>query len=86
MLRSLIAMRRWLRLYLRLFRDPRTPRISKLLLGAALVYLVNPFDLTLDAIPLLGQLDDALIVPALVFLALKLTPADIVQDYRRSQP
>ena len=49
-------------LFKRLLADPRVPRRWKLWSGFALVYLAMPFDLVPDFIPVLGQLDDAIIV------------------------
>jgi uncharacterized membrane protein YkvA (DUF1232 family) len=49
-------------LYKRLLGDARVPRRAKLLLGLSIGYLALPFDLIPDFIPVLGQLDDALIV------------------------
>ncbi len=57
--------------------DARTPLPAKIVLGAAIGYLLLPFDLIPDFIPVLGQLDDVLIVPGLVWLAL------LVEDARR---
>jgi uncharacterized membrane protein YkvA (DUF1232 family) len=53
-------------LFKRLLRDPRVPRRAKVALALVVPYLVMPFDLIPDFIPVLGQLDDALLV-ALVF-------------------
>lgn len=57
------AVRHGIGLTFALLRDPRVPTPDKLAAGAALVYLVSPFDLIVDWFPVLGQLDDlALIV------------------------
>lgn len=68
--------------YRLVLRDPRTPWYAKAVLGLAVGYLVLPIDLIPDPIPVLGQLDDLLIVPGLVWLALKLIPAEVVADCR----
>jgi len=48
-------------LFKRLLGDPRVPRRQKLLLAALVGYMAMPFDLVLDAIPVIGELDDALL-------------------------
>lgn len=63
-------------------KDPRTPRVSKWLLGAALAYLASPVDLIPDFIPVLGQLDDLVIVPCLVWLATRFIPRGIIAECR----
>jgi len=68
--------------YRAIARDPRTPRAAKLLLGAALGYLLLPFDLIPDFLPVIGHLDDAIIVPGLVWLALRRVPKDVVDEHR----
>ncbi len=68
--------------YRALFTHPRSPRISRWLLGGAIAYLVSPIDLIPDFIPVLGQLDDLLIVPGLVFSALAFIPADVKAECR----
>jgi len=62
---------------------PQTPLFAKILLGLAVAYLLLPFDLIPDFIPVLGQLDDVLIVPGLIYLALKMIPDDVVAECRQ---
>lgn len=50
------------RLALRLLRDPRTPIVPKLILGAAIVYVLSPIDLIPDIFPILGQMDDLAVI------------------------
>lgn len=73
---------RELNIYQRVLRDERTPVAAKLLLGLAIGYLCMPFDLIPDFIPVIGNLDDAIIVPALVFAAVRLVPTEIVAEHR----
>ncbi|MCX7003518.1 MAG: DUF1232 domain-containing protein [bacterium] len=51
-------------------------------MAGALAYLVSPIDLIPDFIPVLGQLDDLLIVPLLIYAALACIPADVKADCR----
>lgn len=74
--------RREVEVYRRVLRDPRTPVSAKIVLGLAVGYLMMPFDLIPDFIPVLGQLDDVLIVPGLVILALKLLPPELLDEHR----
>ena len=76
------TIKRELMVYQLVLRDSRTPWYAKTLLGLAVGYLLLPFDLIPDFIPVLGQLDDILIVPGLVWLALKFTPSEIIADCR----
>ena len=74
--------KRELKVYQLLLKDSRTPKVAKLLLWVALAYALSPIDLIPDFIPVLGFLDDIIIVPGLVLLAVKLVPADVVRDCR----
>lgn len=64
-------------------KDSRTPRVSRIFLGLAIGYLLLPFDIIPDFIPVLGQLDDLIIVPGLVIFALKFIPQDVVDSCRQ---
>ena len=58
----------------KLFKHPQTPRAAKLVAIAVLAYAVSPIDLIPDFIPVLGQLDELILLPLGVALAVKLTP------------
>lgn len=64
--------------------DRRTPISAKLLAAITLGYLLSPIDLIPDFIPVLGLLDDLLIVPLLLSLTFKLIPAAVLEDIRQS--
>lgn len=66
--------------YQRLQKHPQTPKLAKALLWLAIAYVLMPFDLIPDFIPVIGQLDELVIIPFLLYAALKLTPADIVAE------
>ena len=75
-------LRREIRVYQQVLRDPRTPHLSKALLWLAVGYTLLPFDLLPDFIPLVGHLDDLVIVPALVILAMRLVPGEVFEEAR----
>jgi uncharacterized membrane protein YkvA (DUF1232 family) len=58
----------------KLFRHPQTPRVVKVVAFLVIAYAVSPIDLIPDFIPVLGQLDDLVLVPLGIALAVKLTP------------
>lgn len=64
-------------------RSGKIPLRTKLLGGLTLGYLVSPIDLIPDFIPILGQLDDAIILPLLVALTLRSVPKPLVRDCAR---
>lgn len=66
-----------------LSRDARTPRAAKIAAMVTLAYALSPIDLIPDFIPVIGFLDDVLLVPLGVLLTLKLTPAELLTDCRQ---
>jgi len=68
----------------RLFRDRRVPLAAKLVLPLLLLYVLTPFDIVPDFIPVLGQLDDLLIVGLGLALFLRLCPPQVVAEHMRS--
>lgn len=64
-------------------RDPRTPWHAKAIIGCVLAYALSPIDLIPDFIPVLGYLDDLLLLPLGIYLALKLIPEEVLIDARR---
>ena len=64
-------------------RDPRTPLMAKLLAGAVAAYAFSPIDLIPDFIPVLGLIDDFLIVPAGAWLALRMIAAPLLAEFRK---
>ena len=65
-----------------LMTHAETPRLSRWLLGGALAYLLSPIDLIPDWIPILGQLDDLLIVSVLIYAALTIIPSSVKKECR----
>jgi uncharacterized membrane protein YkvA (DUF1232 family) len=64
------------------YRDKRTPLTAKILIGITVGYLLSPIDLIPDFIPILGLLDDFIIVPVLIALSIKLIPPTVLNDAR----
>lgn len=63
-------------------RDPRTPLAAKIAAGAVAAYALSPIDLIPDFVPVLGYLDDLLIVPLGIMLAVRLVPPVLMADFR----
>ena len=63
-------------------RHPRTPFVAKAIAVAVVAYAFSPIDLIPDFIPVIGLLDDLLLLPIGVWLVLKLVPADVMAECR----
>lgn len=64
------------------YRDPRVPWYAKVWLFLVAAYAFSPIDLIPDPIPILGQLDDLVLVPLGVAIAIRLVPAPVLAEYR----
>lgn len=64
-------------------RDTRTPWYAKAVAAAVVAYALSPIDLIPDVIPVLGHLDDFVLVPLGLWLAIRLVPPDVLADCRR---
>ncbi len=62
--------------------DARTPWLARLLLCLAIGYLLLPFDLIPDFIPFIGHVDDLILVTALIILAVRMIPPEVMEDCR----
>ena len=65
------------------FRDKRCPWYAKVWIGFVIGYAVSPIDLIPDFIPVLGQIDDLIIVPAGIAVALKMIPKGVMDECRQ---
>ena len=63
-------------------RDPRTPWAARLLVLAVVAYAVSPIDLIPDFIPVIGFLDELLLLPLALMLAIRLVPPDVIAEAR----
>jgi uncharacterized membrane protein YkvA (DUF1232 family) len=63
-------------------RHPGVPRISKFIIAGVVAYLLSPIDLIPDFIPVLGVLDDIILLPLGVALAIRTIPADVWRECR----
>ena len=74
-----LSLRAKLALVWRMFRDPGVPAAAKAVLPLLVAYLAMPFDLIPDFIPVLGQLDDLVIIAGGLALFLWLTPRAVIE-------
>ena len=64
-------------------KDKKTPWYAKVIAALTVAYALSPIDLIPDFIPVLGYLDDLIILPSLVALTVKFIPKDVFDEYRR---
>ena len=64
-------------------KHKQTPLAAKILAAIAIAYALSPIDLIPDFIPVIGLLDDVILVPVLITLAVKLIPADVFAECRK---
>jgi uncharacterized membrane protein YkvA (DUF1232 family) len=64
------------------YRDPRTPWAARIAAACVVAYALSPIDLIPDFVPVLGYLDDLVLIPLGVMLALRLIPPEVMADCR----
>lgn len=64
-------------------KDKGTPILAKVFAGITVVYALSPIDLVPDFIPVLGYLDDVILLPLLVTLTIKFIPKDVLERNRK---
>jgi uncharacterized membrane protein YkvA (DUF1232 family) len=64
------------------YRHAGTPWFAKVLAAFVVAYALSPIDLIPDFIPILGYLDDALLLPGLIWLNIRLIPQDVLEECR----
>lgn len=65
-------------------KDKETPLLAKIFAGITVVYALSPIDLVPDFIPVLGYLDDVIILPALVALTIQFIPKEVLERCREA--
>jgi uncharacterized membrane protein YkvA (DUF1232 family) len=63
-------------------RDPRTPWYAKVLAGLVAAYALSPLDFIPDFIPVVGYLDDLILVPIGIWAVIRLIPVDLMREFR----
>jgi uncharacterized membrane protein YkvA (DUF1232 family) len=64
-------------------RDPRTPWYAKAFVACVVAYALSPIDLIPDFIPVLGYVDDLVLLPLGIYLALRMIPQPVLEESRR---
>ena len=63
-------------------RDPRVPRLAKVMAMVTAAYALSPIDLIPDFIPVLGYLDELIILPLFIYVTIRLIPPDVMVELR----
>jgi uncharacterized membrane protein YkvA (DUF1232 family) len=66
------------------YKHPKTPWYAKIMTALVVVYALSPIDLIPDFIPVLGYLDDLILIPAGITLSFRLIPREVIDDCRKS--
>jgi uncharacterized membrane protein YkvA (DUF1232 family) len=64
------------------YSDPRTPWSARLLIACIIAYALSPIDLIPDPIPIIGYLDDLILLPLAIALAIRMIPDSVMADCR----
>lgn len=67
------------------YKHPKTPWYAKILTILTIAYALSPIDLIPDFIPILGYLDDLIIIPAGIALTIKLIPKEVIDECREKE-
>ncbi len=65
------------------YKDPRVPWYAKLLAACVIAYALSPIDLIPDPIPVVGYLDDIILVPIGIYIVLKMIPPEVIDECRQ---
>lgn len=82
-IRGLKGIRPRIKVYRLILKDRRTPKAAKVLLALAIGYTLMPFDLIPDFLPVIGHVDDIIIVPLLLYLAIRMIPKEVIEECER---
>jgi len=66
------------------YRNPRTPWYAKVFIAVIIGYALSPIDLIPDFIPVLGYVDDFIVIPAAISFAITMIPEDVMKECREN--
>jgi uncharacterized membrane protein YkvA (DUF1232 family) len=66
------------------YKRKDVPMLAKVLIAAAVIYALSPLDLIPDFIPVLGYLDDLILLPLLIFVSIRVIPKNILEECREA--